>query len=206
MNLYNEKTFYPALLKDMYNAKNEVIIYSPFISKYRADFFREPLRKLKRRNINVFIFTRPIEEHEGYIQDEVKSALEGYKKMGTHIIYLDGTIHEKVAVIDRKVLWEGSMNILSQRSSKEIMARITDDNFIAQIIRNLNLDGKILMKSKVKGSSHCVKLGTRRRIQIFTFELVIPALRLLFSIVSHAIVLLLKGFLLVLDLVSAILR
>lgn len=118
-SLYNEKTFYRSFIKDMLNADKEVIIYSPFISKFRSDFFNKTMKKLRRRNIDVFIFTRPIEEHEYFMQSEIKCALSDYEEMGATIFYLPGSIHEKVAIIDRKILWEGSLNILSQRTSRE---------------------------------------------------------------------------------------
>jgi len=175
MNIHNEKTFYPALLKDMYNAENEVIIYSPFISKYRADFFREPLSKLKRRNINVFIFTRHVEEHEKYIQNEVRQALEVYKKLGVHIIYLSGSIHQKIAIIDRKILWEGSMNILSQRSSREIMKRIANEDSVRQIMSHLKLTEKLAIKAKTGNPNLGILTSLRQafisvvRWSLFTF-------------------------------------
>lgn len=60
-NPYNEKTFYRFFINDALEAKKEVIIYSPFVSKYRADFLKRTIEKLRERNIEIFIFTRPIE-------------------------------------------------------------------------------------------------------------------------------------------------
>lgn len=71
LDLYNEKTFYPAFVKDLLEAKKEVIIYCPFISKYRSEFFRHIFEKLKYRNIAVFIFTRSLEEHEILMRNEI---------------------------------------------------------------------------------------------------------------------------------------
>ena len=43
--------------------------------------------------------------------------------------------HRKLAVIDRAILWEGSLNILSQSNSKEIMRR-TKSAFLANQVIN----------------------------------------------------------------------
>lgn len=149
-DLYNEKTFYRAFVKDLLEADKEVIIYCPFISKFRSDFFRSTLLKLRRRNIAVFIFTRPLEEHEYFMRAEIETALNDYEEMGACIFYLPGLIHEKVAIIDRKILWEGSLNILSQRTSRELMRRTSDEDSAKQLMTHLGLNSKLVEGYKDK--------------------------------------------------------
>lgn len=197
-NLFNEVTFYPAFIKDMLGAKEEVIIYSPFISKFRADYFWRTLLRLKRRNINVFIFTRPIEEQEGYIQEEIRSAIKDYQKLGAHITFLRGSIHEKIAIIDRKILWEGSMNILSQRSSKELMVRMTDESFVDEVMSRLGLDRRIIERFKITGTSN--GLSRWLRIKYFISE----PIRWSLSIVYKIMIILLRSILIIFNIVDAI--
>lgn len=195
--IFNEKTFYPALIKDMLSAEEEVIIYSPFISRFRANFFKKTLIKLNRKKIRLFIFTRPIEEHEGYIQDEIRSAIKIYESLGAHIIYLEGTIHQKVAVIDKKVLWEGSMNILSQRSSKEIMTRITDVEFITKMMSHLGLNDKLA----VNNNANVLMLGV---LTLFTDGL-LSILKWLLTVIRQIVIILVKGTLAVFNILDVIL-
>jgi phosphatidylserine/phosphatidylglycerophosphate/cardiolipin synthase-like enzyme len=143
LDLYNERTFYPAFVRDMLKAEKEVVIYCPFISKYRAEFFKNSLEKLRHRNIAVFIFTRPIEEHELLTRNEIKAALCDYEELGACIVHLPGFIHSKAAIIDREIVWDGSLNILSQRSSKESMRRTQDKDIATQMIDHLGLNRKI---------------------------------------------------------------
>lgn len=143
LDLYNERTFYPAFVRDMLKAEKEVVVYCPFISKYRAEFFKNTLEKLRHRNIAVFIFTRPLEEHELLTRNEIKAALADYEELGACIIHLPGFIHQKLAIIDREILWDGSLNILSQRESREIMRRTLDKDIAKQMIDHLGLNRKI---------------------------------------------------------------
>lgn len=152
--IYNDQTFYRAFIQDMLGAKKEVIIYSPFISKYRADFFRKTMIQLGLKNIMLTIFTRPIEEHEEYIQEEIRTAIGVYESIGANIIFLTGSIHEKIAVIDRKIIWTGSMNILSQRKSKEIMTRVDDIEFTTKVMSSLKLDQKTAAKGSPSVNLH----------------------------------------------------
>jgi phosphatidylserine/phosphatidylglycerophosphate/cardiolipin synthase-like enzyme len=143
LDLYNEQTFYKAFVKDMLGAKKEIVIYCPFISKYRSEFFRKTFEALKKRNIAIFIFTRPLEEQEYLMRTEIKCALKDYEELGACIIHLPGFVHSKVAIIDREIFWEGSLNILSQRESKEIMRRIADEDSAKQIMSYLELNKEL---------------------------------------------------------------
>ena len=51
--------------------------------------------------------------------------------------------HRKLAIIDRKILWEGSLNILSQSHSRELMRRIEDRETTLETFNFLKL-GKFI--------------------------------------------------------------
>lgn len=179
-NLFNEETFYRAFVRDMLQAEKEVIIYSPFVTKYRSDFFRKTMAKLKDRNINIFIFTRPLEEHNLLMRSEITCALNEYKELGADIFCLPGLIHEKVAIIDRKILWEGSLNILSQRTSKEMMRRTADEDSTMQVLAYLGLNKNLIESYKEKYEKLCKNLvnnsknNLKLKILIFSLGLLIP--------------------------------
>jgi len=179
-NLFNEKTFYRAFTNDLLNAKKEVIIYSPFVSKFRTDFFKSTIENLRHRNIEIFIFTRPIEEHDSIHQPQIECALKNYEDAGVTIFYLSGSIHEKIAIVDREILWEGSLNILSQRSSKEMMRRILNENSATQVMSCLGLNKKLAESYKLKYERLYRNLLTnsgqnyKNSIRIFLFGLTIP--------------------------------
>jgi len=189
--IYNESTFYPAFKKDILKAKKEVIIYSPFISKYRADFFRKTFIRLRIKNIKLTIFTRPIDEHEEYAREEAKTAIKLYESLGARVVFLKGSIHEKVAVIDKKILWIGSMNILSQRSSKELMTRVEDEDFTAQVISRLDLDRNLRPKT-----------GTGTSILGLVIKSMFSGL---FAIIRWVMVILIQSILSVFNIISFIL-
>lgn len=143
LDLFDEHTFYRTFTRDLLAARKEVVIFSPFVTKFRSEYFKRTLKELQHRNIALFIFTRPIEEHENIMKAEVALALKDYEAVGAIISYLPGYIHQKAAIIDREILWEGSLNILSQRKSREMMRRIFDETVARQVIAYLNISAKI---------------------------------------------------------------
>lgn len=208
--LFNEKTFYQAFIKDMLKAEREVIIYSPFISKYRVDFLGPTLSKLRKRNIDVFIFTRPIEEHDFQTQREIESTLKECEELGITVIYLKGSIHEKVAIIDQKILWEGSLNILSQRISRELMRRIPDEIAVAQLLNHLELENELKKGHKSKYDELSKQLAANRqrtlsqKAAFLVTGLIIPFISWWLFLIFRVMILALKGFVKLMDLVCTI--
>jgi len=148
--LFNEKTFYPAFVSDLLSAKKEVIIYSPFVTKSRTDFLKPTIKKIRNRNIEVFIFTRPINEYESFLQPIIGKIFQEYEAMGVCVIDLDGSIHQKVAIIDREILWDGSLNILSQKCSKEMMRRAADESAACQVMSYIGLNKRLAEEYTIK--------------------------------------------------------
>lgn len=187
LDLYNEKTFYRAFVRDMLEAKKEIVIYCPFISKFRSDFFKDTLLNLRHRNVAVFIFTRPLEEHEYLKRSEIDSALKDYEDYGACIIYLPGFIHQKAAIIDRTVLWEGSLNILSQRESHEMMRRTIDEDFAKQVMTHLGLNKKLAEGYKYQYERLYRSLVEKRRVNFRIKEVLHRALKFIGRFISRII-------------------
>ena len=49
--------------------------------------------------------------------------------MGVQTLLCVDNHHKKLAILDRKILWERSLNILSQTHSREIIRRIENQEF-----------------------------------------------------------------------------
>ncbi len=173
--IFNEKSFYQKFTQDLLASKKEVIIYSPFVSKFRLDDMKQTIEKLRHRNIEIFIFTRPIKDYETIFQPQLECSLKKYAELGVNISYLEGNIHEKVAVIDREIHWEGSLNILSQRSSKEIMRRTSDQDSAMQIITYLGLNKRLVEGYKMQYEKICSGM-LQDKNQYFKLKCVIAGL------------------------------
>ena len=138
--LLNEETFYPALLKDLKRCKSEVIIECPFITIRRLDQMLPVLEKLKARKVRVVINTRdPQANDDEYRRSDSYDALSKLQHLGVHVLYANGH-HRKLVIIDRTILYEGSLNVLSQNSSAEIMRRIESTRLAWEMIRFVGFD------------------------------------------------------------------
>ena len=138
-SLHNENTFYPNFIKDLENCKREVIIESPFITTQRMRSLFPVFEELIRRNVAVYIFTRDPKEHSETYEIQSEAEIRRFEEMGVQILLCTGNHHRKLAMIDRRILWEGSLNILSQIKSREIMRRIDNQEVTQEMFDFLRL-------------------------------------------------------------------
>ncbi len=121
-SLFNQDTFYKAFIKDLNNSRDTVIIESPFITKKRMVQLMPVLRKLRLRDVRIVVNTKPLDEHNPLLYEQALWAISEMQVIGIDVFMTVGH-HRKIAIID-DVLWEGSLNILSQNDSCELMRRI----------------------------------------------------------------------------------
>lgn len=138
--LFTEKDFYTQFILDLQECKNEVIIESPYITTSRMEWLYPVFRELLTRRVKVHIITRDPIEHDGHFRHQATNEILKCNEMGINLIMLKGNHHRKLAIIDRKILWEGSLNILSYNHSQEIMRRIDGKEIANQMYHFLKLD------------------------------------------------------------------
>lgn len=140
--LFDEDSFYKAFVKDIKKCRNELIIESAYMTTRRVHFLLPYLQALKKHRVRVVINTRNPEEHDKYLCFEAQNSLALLLEIGVQVIFSE-LLHRKTAIIDRSILWEGSLNILSQNNSKEVMRRTESTQLGWQMVRFSGLDQKI---------------------------------------------------------------
>lgn len=136
--IYSEKNFHISFVKDLLGATTEVIILSPFLTIRRAEAFGNVFKTLVNRGIRVVVYTRPITSHSGVMEEEASFVVEALRGSGVVVIQR-AKMHQKIALIDRKIAWEGSLNILSHRDTGEHMRRIPFQKTVEKLVEFLDL-------------------------------------------------------------------
>lgn len=154
-SLYTERNFYAAFFADLRKSVREIIVVSPFVTASRTQQFLNLFRLKVAEGVEVRIFTRTLREQQGDMFQQAEMAFGGLKSVGVQVIERRG-LHQKFAFIDRKIAWEGSLNILSQSEGRT-----------TEHMRRLPLPKtceKLIALHKF-GSDSEVDPGTRRQVQ-----------------------------------------
>jgi phosphatidylserine/phosphatidylglycerophosphate/cardiolipin synthase-like enzyme len=109
--LHDERTFYHTFLRDLERCKKEIIIESPFITTERMRYFDTTFLKLLKRNVKIYIVTRNPEEHESYYALQTEQEIRRCEEIGVQVLLCLGNHHRKLAILDREILWEGSLEM-----------------------------------------------------------------------------------------------
>jgi KaiC/GvpD/RAD55 family RecA-like ATPase len=138
-SLFSERSFYPAFFEDLRNAREEVVILSPFLSVKRSGNFVDLFRALVQRGVKVTVYTRPPKSQVGDFALGAAEVVDQLRAIEVEVIER-WKMHQKVAIIDRKVGWEGSLNILSHRDSGEQMRRLPFGKAVNELMRLCEVD------------------------------------------------------------------
>jgi superfamily I DNA and/or RNA helicase len=123
--------FYKAFEKDLRSVKSKVFLASPFTTTQGTERWMQTFRDLRAKDVEIVGFTKPINEKDAATNSaEIHTGLEGVFKELRPV----SKMHEKLAVFDQRIVWLGSLNILSHKNSTEIMVRIDSPDFAQSII------------------------------------------------------------------------
>lgn len=147
--LCNEISFFDCFSKDLMQAKEEVIIESPYITLKRLKTFMPVFTKLIAKGVKVYIITKDPSEHSEILSMQAEAGIQYFEELGIQVLLMKGGHHRKLALIDRKIVWEGSLNILSQTQSREFMRRIGDRILARELFEFLQFDKVSVFKKKL---------------------------------------------------------
>ncbi len=137
--LFDETTFYQNFIRDLESCSSEVFIDSPFITNRRAKQLMPIFNMLLSKGVKIYVMTRDPKEHDENMEYQSEDAIRAFETIGVQVLLCVGNHHRKLAILDRKVLWEGSLNILSQAKSREIMRRIGNKELAIEMFEFLRL-------------------------------------------------------------------
>jgi len=135
---FTEGTFYFAFAQDLARARESIVILSPLMTAPGTARWVDLLRGAIARGVHVRIVTRPPYGTGQDSKDEVAELIRELRSLGV-TVDLRERMHEKMAIIDDRILWHGSLNIFSHRKTSESMLRIVNSKLCRHLDRFLSL-------------------------------------------------------------------
>jgi phosphatidylserine/phosphatidylglycerophosphate/cardiolipin synthase-like enzyme len=134
--IFDKSNFLPVYSNDILAAEREIMIVSPFVTKRRTLQMMQQLEVAMRNKVRVVVVTRPI----GDFGENGPAALQGtlsiLQDAGVSVVYRPN-IHQKFALIDQRVVWYGSINLLSFGSAEESIMRLESPNIASELVKSL---------------------------------------------------------------------
>ncbi len=122
-----EDVFFDYFLNDIKLCKERLIIYSPFMTYNRVGDLLKNFKEAISRNVEIIVITKSLSDRNKRDVQTYQKIEEELKSIGVNIVYKKG-MHEKLVFIDDIIVWNGSLNALSNSgNTSEIMHRIRND-------------------------------------------------------------------------------
>lgn len=121
--IYNQNTFVQRFAEDIAQARSSIVIVSPYATPQRVRWFGSFLTNTKEHNVQLTVFLRPADSFQGKNKESAQKAIKVLTEMGVTVHQRKG-IHQKYAIIDSRLIWYGSINLLSFGASQESIMRL----------------------------------------------------------------------------------
>ncbi len=132
--IYDKERFYSVYTNDFIGAQSEIIITSPFVSKQRITRLLPQLQAVISRKVSVIVITRPVDDFKDVDRQKVSEIHQLLTTTGVKV-HLQSNIHQKFAVIDQKIVWYGSINLLSFGSAEESIIRLNSAMIAGELLK-----------------------------------------------------------------------
>lgn len=130
----------PLIKDDIAAANNCIVIYSAFLTENRIGDFLPYLSDAVKRGVKIIVITKPLDERKKGELQQYKKCEDGLKNHGIHVVHKMG-MHEKVIAIDNRIIWNGSLNILSfTGNTAETMTRYDDIEYTENQLQVIGFD------------------------------------------------------------------
>ena len=137
--IFNKQNFYPVYTTDIEQAQKEIIIISPFVTIKRVNQIMNHFKEAIARQVLITILTRPLEFYSENRKSRLGQIFTTLKNMGITIL-CKSFIHQKFAIIDQRVVWYGSINLLSFGFSEESIMRLYSSSIAIELLNSVDLD------------------------------------------------------------------
>jgi superfamily II DNA or RNA helicase len=134
--IFNNTNFLPVYQNDMMNAAREAVIVSPFVTRRRALQMLPNLEAALAQKVSVVVVTRPTNAYKDKDKPALEEILASLQDTGVRLLF-KANIHQKFAVIDQKIVWYGSINLLSYGSAQESIMRLESPNIAQELLKDL---------------------------------------------------------------------
>ena len=137
--IYDSETYSEVFRGDIINAKAEVMISSPYVSTPGSERLIHNFSAMKSKDASISLITYPASHYSDDIKDRIENIHNRLNMAGIKVLFAD-YIPSRYAVIDKEILWYGSMNLVSNIKEDDDEMRIVSRSVAKALIEEHTTD------------------------------------------------------------------
>ncbi|HLL66452.1 MAG TPA: AAA domain-containing protein [Micromonosporaceae bacterium] len=158
-DIHDERQFYETFVDHLRTAQDSIWIWAPWTAG-RMRSVLPVLADAVRRGVTVVVFVRDPSDtgQKGAISQEYVDQL---RQVATTVVEVH-TMHQKIVVIDERLVLLGSLNVLSQSKSREVMLVMQGECFARKLLDHEH--ARTFAKPPACGKCGSTKIDLRRTL------------------------------------------
>lgn len=124
-SIFDSQSYFDVFEKDVISAAGSVVISSPSFSYKKVNWLCAESDDLLQRGVSIVVLTVTPEDYPEDGRDQHRIHIQRMESSGIKVIK-QNKYRERFAVIDRSLVWYGSMNLLSNEKDDDSLMRINN--------------------------------------------------------------------------------
>ncbi len=124
-SIFDSQNYFDVFEKDVVSASKSIVISSPSFSFKKVNWLCAESEHLQLRGVSVVVLTLDPEDYPEDGRDQHKSHIEHLVSSGVNVIPRH-KYRERFAIIDKSLVWYGSMTLLSNEKDDDSLMRINN--------------------------------------------------------------------------------
>lgn len=138
LGLFDGPGFEKAVRHDISHANESAVLFSGFITPARVAALGDLFRLKISEGVGIRCVTRPPHLNGSVDPAQGEQALNVLESIGC-VVDLRAKIHEKIVLVDKEIVWHGSLNILSHNHrTDESMTRVVNPGFAQTVAASMS--------------------------------------------------------------------
>lgn len=133
--IFDKESYYNVYEKDLQEANKEIIISSPGINQAKVRQLIMCLKKRQEAGVRITVITLSSDSYPESRVEKTKGLIDTLRNVGINVKEKE-MMHEHFAIIDKEIVWYGSMNLLSREKEDDNLMRVVS-NEVAQELMEL---------------------------------------------------------------------
>ena len=131
--IFDSDSYLHVYQKDLQESSSEIVIASPVLTRRKVCSFIDHVKDVQEKGARVTVLTLAA---GGYRKNSVSSAerlIDMLREAGIYVKQQD-SMHDRFAVIDGKIVWYGSMNLLAGEKADDNIMRVEEIEIAQELI------------------------------------------------------------------------
>ena len=131
--IYDMDSYQAVYEKDLQQANKEIVISSPGINKAMVKRTLELVKIRQAAGVMINVITIPAEDYPENRIQATGQLIETLIQSGVTVKLISG-MHEHYAVIDKEIVWYGSLNLLSRAKEEDNLMRVQSVDIATELL------------------------------------------------------------------------